>query len=458
MNKLEQLLSDRKAAIDAAKAIVAKADSEKRDLTDEESAEVEKHTAKAAELKAQIEAENARIEKQNALKTALAAEAAWDKQPQARITSPVALGESKPNIVGGEGAAKFGSFGEYLQMVRIGATDPRMAGVLEQKLRAAASGLNTVVDSEGGVLIPPEFAATILQRAYANGAILSRVQRVGLTGNSYKVPYINETTRVDGSRFGGVSGGWVDEGGTTTPSKPSYGQLALNLKKLMCIGYVSEEMMQDYAATGTILEQAFTAELIYRLENAILRGTGAGQPLGVLNSGCLVSVAKETNQTADTIWGPNVVKMQARHWRTNPASTVWLINKDCEPYMPSLTLEGRYGSASTSAEGIPLYYPASPILNAGAYGLLYNTPVVPVEYCSTVGTVGDIVLCDFSQYILVDKGGVEVADSMHVRFLYQENTYRVTYRADGAPTWKTALTPANGSNTLSPFVALDSRD
>ena len=61
------------------------------------------------------------------------------------------------------------------------------------------------------------------------------------------------------------------------------------------------------------------------------------------------------------------------------------------------------------------------------------------------------------QNLLVKKGGLEMAESVHVRFLYNEKTFRFMFPINGAPTWKSALTPANGSNTLSPFVSLATR-
>jgi HK97 family phage major capsid protein len=84
-------------------------------------------------------------------------------------------------------------------------------------------------------------------------------------------------------------------------------------------------------------------------------------------------------------------------------------------------------------------------------------PVIPVEYCATLGTAGDIVLVDLEQYLMIDKGKVEGASSIHVRFLYDEMTFRFVYRVDGQPIWHAALTPFKGTNTLSPFIALETR-
>ncbi len=452
--KVDELIAQRKAELEAAKAVVATAEAENRELTDEETASVEQHTAKAEELRVQIEDENARIEKQNALKAKLAAEGAWDKQPQ----KPTRSAKPLPTIVGGEGAKEFADFGEYLHNVRLAATDPRINGDLTRRLQAAASGLNTVVDSEGGFLIAPQFATQIQQRMYESGQVLSRVTRIPVTGNTYKIPYVNETSRATGSRWGGVRAYWAEEAGTVSSSKPKYGQLSLTLKKLMCIGYITEEQAQDYSATGSMLMTAFADEMAFVAEDALINGTGAGQPQGLMNAACLVSVAKETNQTAKTIWGPNVVKMWARCWARSRQNAVWLTNQDCEPQLWGLTLEGRFGSGTSDVEGVPLYMPAGSMLNTGTYGSLSGRPVIPVEYCKTLGTKGDVLLADFSQYVVIDKGGVRAAESMHVRFLYDEQTFRTTYRLDGAPLWPSALTPANGDNTLSPFVALDTRE
>jgi hypothetical protein len=62
-----------------------------------------------------------------------------------------------------------------------------------------------------------------------------------------------------------------------------------------------------------------------------------------------------------------------------------------------------------------------------------------------------------SQYIVIDKGGVQSASSMHVRFLNDEQTFRWVVRNDGQPTWNAALTPYKGSATLSPFVVVAAR-
>jgi HK97 family phage major capsid protein len=150
--------------------------------------------------------------------------------------------------------------------------------------------------------------------------------------------------------------------------------------------------------------------------------------------------------------------MEARLFPRSMMNAVALVNPSTLPYIRSLTLEGRYGSASTSADGVPIYRPPEGKVSEGNYGTLLGYPIIPCEYTKAVGTAGDIVLADLSQYLLIDKAGIESAESIHVRFAYGESTFRAFYRVDGAPWWQAALTPYDAGDTLSPFVKLAVRE
>ena len=90
-------------------------------------------------------------------------------------------------------------------------------------------------------------------------------------------------------------------------------------------------------------------------------------------------------------------------------------------------------------------------------GLLLGRPIIETEYSSALGAPGDIMLADLSQYTLIDKGGINAATSMHIAFLTDEMVFRITYRTDGKPMWKDAVTPFKGSNSRSPFVTIAQR-
>ena len=161
-------------------------------------------------------------------------------------------------------------------------------------------------------------------------------------------------------------------------------------------------------------------------------------------------MGKEAGQDADTIVYDNINKMFSRMIASSRPNSVWVINQDCEPQLNTMSIPVGTG-------GVPVYLPAGGA-SASPYATLLGRPVVPIEHCQTVGTTGDIMLCDFSKYLAIDKGGLKQDVSIHVRFLYDESVFRFVYRFDGQPELGSAITPYKGTNTLSHFVKLDSRD
>ena len=65
----------------------------------------------------------------------------------------------------------------------------------------------------------------------------------------------------------------------------------------------------------------------------MINGTGAGQPLGLLNADATISVAKETGQAAATVLSENIFGMWARLHAPRRQNAVWLINQEIEPQL-----------------------------------------------------------------------------------------------------------------------------
>lgn len=410
---------------------------DKQPLTDPEREELTRLRARAAEVKDALAiAEEANEAERNAPDPT-----ETDDEPQ----SPrLQIGEDRAT------KKPWTCLGEMLMAVRHASTpgarqlDPRL-------FKAAATGMGTDVPSDGGFLVQKDTASGLIEKAYSLGQITSRVFRLPISENAdgTKINAIDETSRATGSRFGGVRAYWVGQGDEITSSKPKFSQIELNLQKIAALLYATDEMVKDVAVLNAIATRVVPMEINFAVEDSFVAGTGAGQPLGVLNANCKVKVTKETGQTADTVNYKNIKKMWARMWAPSRASAAWFINQDVEVQLFSLVEEIGTG-------GAPVYLPANGASDK-PYATLFGRPVVPVEYCKTVGDEGDIILADWSQYVAIDKGGIESAVSMHVRFVYDEQTFRFVYRVDGEPMWKSALTPLNGTNTLSPFVTLEAR-
>jgi len=451
IQELRKLLA---GAIGRMDDIAAEAKKENRGLSEDELAKFEGIEKEVENLKRSISAAE-RLEK-------------LSEERSKATTEPVNAGASI-KVTREEGCDDDGkcivypSFGAQLRDVAALAKDPYSASTAEvrkrvdlaNKITRAASGHNETVAADGGALVITDFASEILDKAYLLAPFSSRVKRYGLTSgaNGIKIPYVDESSRADGSRQGGIQAYWEEEAATYTASKGKFGLMELNLKKLIGAAYITDELLQDAGVLGSWVTQAFQREFAFKLDDAFINGDGSGKPLGVLNSGALVSVAKDTSQVAAKITVNNLANMLARVPEANLPGCVWLYNQACKAQL--MTLAITVGSNS---------YPA--MIQGGvtgnvASGIPVNTilgiPAFASEHCAALGTVNDIILVDTQSYIAIDKGGIKSAQSVHVRFLYDENCFKFTYRVDGQPSWRVGLTPFKGSATLSPYVVVATR-
>ena len=172
-------------------------------------------------------------------------------------------------------------------------------------------------------------------------------------------------------------------------------------------------------------------------------------PLGVLNSGALVSVAKESGQALNTVVAENLEKMWARMPAGNLGSAEWYINMNVWPQLFQLAHDVGTG-------GVPVFMPPGGLSQA-PFGTIFGRPITPIEQCESLGTKGDVLFMDLSEYVLIEKGGIETASSIHVQFVADELTFRFILRTNGQPKLDTTLAPFKGTDNLSPFVSLDTR-
>lgn len=436
-NRYSTLLQERADLTAEGEAVFAAAEAEGRGLTAEERAADDQRDARLQEIAAEIAVEERRQARQAAV---------------ARPTPSGAVGDGGGyRITGGHNRAAdrpWASLGEMLQAVA-GAATP--GGVVDPRL-FAASGASEGVPSDGGFLVRQDFSTQLLDRAMQAAVLapLCRTIEVGAGSDGVDLPFIDETSRANGSRWGGVQVYWRAEADTVTASRPKFGEHEIRLQELMGIAYATDRLVRDATALESIFTTAFSSEMAFKLDAGIYSGDGVGKPLGMTSSaGPRVEIAKEGGQAADTVLFENVVKMWARCYAPSRRRAVWLYNQDIEPQLLAMSI-------GVGAAGVPVYLPPNG-LSASPFGTLFGRPMIPIEQAATLGDAGDIALVDPMEYLLIRKGGVEAAESMHVRFLYGEKTFRWTYRVNGQPAWRSALTPANGSNTVSPFVTLAAR-
>jgi HK97 family phage major capsid protein len=344
----------------------------------------------------------------------------------------------------------FKSFGEQLLAVHNAAKNH----VVDERLNIVATiqGQNESVPSDGGFLVQRDFNQEILRRSFDVSALASKVRRIPISANAngLKINALKDDSRATGSRFGGVQVYWPAEGGTISNAGAlQFRQIELDLKDLAAVVYATRNILQDTTALTALMMEAVPAEIAFTVDDSIIWGSGTGRIKGFMTTGCKVSITKETGQAARTIVYENIQKMWARMWSRSWANSAWYINQDCMPQLNAMSLVIGTG-------GVPVYLPPGG-LSQSPFGTLMGRPVIPLEYCETLGTEGDIILADLSQYIMIDKGGIDTASSIHVEFLTAQECFRFIYRVDGQPIDNKPITPYKGTATQSPFVTLANR-
>ena len=375
-----------------------------------------------------------------------------DKAAQAAVKAFVAAQPSEKEVVEvvtdeADNALKGGwkSPGEFFMAVKTAAISP--TEIDKRLLPLKSQGANEAIPSMGGFLVDQSVAPGIFERMYSQGTVLSQfaIDPIGPNSNGMVYNTVDETSRAEGSRWGGLQGYWMAEGGTKTASQPRFSQVSLKLKKVAALCYATDELLEDATAMGAWLNRTVPDELRFMVEDAILNGNGAGKPLGILQSPAFIE-EPPASAAATAIVAGDLAAMWSRRW-VGARDYIWLVDQSVLPSLMGLTI-GNF----------PVYMPPNGIQGTPA-AMLFGRPVFEVEYLPDVnvasGPIG-LLLVAPSQYALIDKGGVQSASSIHVSFATDETAFRFVYRIDGAPMWKSTLTPHSGGETVSPFVALGS--
>lgn len=190
----------------------------------------------------------------------------------------------------------------------------------------------------------------------------------------------------------------------------------------------------------------------WKVSDAIINGTGVGQPLGIMNSPGTIVVPKASGQAADTVVFQNIVDMWARMYSASKRNAVWLMNSDAEAVLPYMKFIDQ-----GSGNAVPVYLPPGG-LSASPYASLYGRPVITSESMPALGDEGDIVLADMKQYLtLVKAGGIRQDVSIHLFFDYDITTFRFVMRVGGQPWWNKPIERPNGGASRGFFIKLGAR-
>lgn len=308
-------------------------------------------------------------------------------------------------------------------------------------------GAPTNYHSEGGsadgYMVPPQMRDQIFELISAEENLWSTVNPEPTEANHVQMSKDESTPW--GST--GIQAYWGAEAGQFTKSRLATDGALVKLHKLYAYVLASDELLQDAARLNARLTSGAARAISWKRDQAIVEGDGVGKPLGWMQSGAKVSVAKESGQAAATIVAANVLKMFSRLLQYGSQGAYWLINSNTLPQLATMTIGDH-----------PIWTPPLSGLNAAPGGVLLGLPIRYSEHCETLGTAGDIQLIAPRGYYAIEKqGGIDFKSSIHLYFDYDVEAFRWTFRAGGQPFMSAAVSPGKGSATKSHFIVLDTR-
>lgn len=307
------------------------------------------------------------------------------------------------------------------------------------------NSMSETVPSDGGFLVPGETAAKIHAVSLENEIILPRCYLQPMTTNEIKIPAMSIGNH-GVALFGGFTASYTAEAGTISEHDPKARSMNLIAHKLTGLIRFSNELSADMVGGEQAIINICGKGLAWYRDRAFISGTGAGQPLGVLNSPCKVTVAKESGQAKETICYENLIKMMARMYAGSFSNSIWLCSQSAIPQLLSLSLAVGLGGAA-----IPVMSESN-----GEFKIL-TRPVLFTEKVPALGTEGDISLLDLSTYVVGLRSGMRFDTSIHVAFETDEILARIIERHTGQSLWDNPLTLADGTTTVSPVVVLADR-
>ncbi|WP_152047177.1 phage major capsid protein [Aureimonas psammosilenae] len=248
----------------------------------------------------------------------------------------------------------------------------------EQKAMTVAN------DASGGYLAPEALASQIITKLVEFSPIRAYASVITIGAESIKLPV----------QTGNVSAFWVDETAERTATQPAFGQLSLKPWELAAYTDISVQLLEDnaYNLEGFLVNDF--AEQFGKTESlAFVKGTGLGQPTGLMNSLGINEVKTgaatgfKTSNQIDTLTDM-VTALPAAYFN----SAVWVMN--------AKTL----GEIRKWKDGNGYPFVLNPV--SGGFSQLLGRPIVIAPDMEDIGAgKAPIVLGDLSGYQIVDRVG-----------------------------------------------------
>jgi HK97 family phage major capsid protein len=323
---------------------------------------------------------------------------------------------------------------EFLRVLDSGRYDPRL------DVRAS---MGEGTPSSGGFSVPTQFASEWLDASLPTEIVRNLCRVFPMTSESLEIPGWDAADMSAGATHGGLTMTFLAEGSSATTQAAKMRKIVLSAKMAGIYVDASIELVQDGRNFAENLQTALRQSIGYGIDRYCLTGTGAGCPLGVLNSACKIQVAAEGGQQSSTVVYANLKKLFSR--ALNPDKSVFLFTPTAIPELLEQSV-----SVGVAGSFVPL------LNESNGKFTIFGRPVYFHPAMPALGDADDCAFVDFNFFALGLRQEVAIDITDAARWLQRERSFRVLMRFDGMCTLDAAVQPENG-DTLSPVVTLAAR-
>lgn len=320
---------------------------------------------------------------------------------------------------------------QYLANLRAAKLGNMTAEQSQRFYNAASTWAGESIPADGGFAAMPAWAERI-ERIIFGDSFLGRLRERPVKSDVYRCP-VDNTPPWSAS---GPQTAKAAEGAQVTPSKLSIGLASVDLYRRSVLVPASEEMvMWGGPAFFADVEETILARIREAMEAWVAAGTGAGEPLGFLNSPGKIEVAAEGGQTAGTINAANVSKMASKVTRI--ADAFWV------GHPRTIEQAGQLPA--------PIY-----LGSGGPAGSIFGRPLYTSEHMNDLGSAGDLALVDPTGIVFA-VDGPRLTDTFAFAFDQNMHAFRCTVEMGAAPKLSAPVARKNGAGTASHIVTLGAR-
>lgn len=311
---------------------------------------------------------------------------------------------------------------------------------LESVYKAALSEFDG--GTVGGYLVPTELRADLFRDVAEESVFRASALVVPMKSATLELPLpdaISTATAGTSPFFGGMLLQWIAQDDALPETEPKFQQVVLTAWQLGGYLLMSNPLMEDGLAIESHLRRLLARAIAFYEDLAFFQGSGAGQPLGVINGGGVQKITRSGSGAFVAADAANVIAgLIPGSW----ATSIWA----CNP-----TVLAKIAQLTGWMQNVPQHIGK----RNNIQGSFDSRPLYVTEKLPRLGTLGDIMLFDPSLYVIGDRQQLEIAASAHFKFTSNKMTWRVLERVDGQPWLSKTVTLEDGTTTAGAYVGIN---